>query len=711
MDFSRTFYRKNSTKNKLILSQNIFHNNFIRDNKSAKKLFYNTHNNINYKSLSSSPTNNSSNNCVTKNTLKSINKLISEKLEKSKNVKNKLKYFYKDEIKYKIRKSTKYKSLFEKTEISNSNYENIKTDLDEKIFNIKLRTRPKKINYYINTPNNTNNNININLLNYNSNISTKKELNKSGISYEIIKNNSKNKNINFNNNIDNINKEHYICTFYSKKDLKNKNINNIKEKIKEKNNNINIKNSKIISKEINNKIHPPYAIDFRDKNLIGFYSQTKDICYKKYFLFLQKNKLEVAKMKSDLINSLGDLDINKYMKFYQLFKPYNTNFERYVIFLKEKTYYEAKQKDKLKLIENELLDDIVILNKTLMNMHKTLKSYLSDKFFLLCVKNSTLDLEKFSKEYKTEFKIDLKNLETLKNYIKEISELNSEENILAKNKGSFNIKIKNNSNDKNNSFISKIHKIRENFELSFNHDVTGHKIFETEEEFLEGVNSSRQRIELLLKKGNLVEIELANLRDYISHNAVQIEKMQNNIIKRENIYNLFQQNIINVKKKNKLLLDYKKKIMKFKKYNISNKIVRKIKYIINNILETGDKSLKQFFTKKRKLKENPNIMLKDLENLIIFLINFKQEQKLHNYIEYSKVIKNMEKNKRIAVIEQRKEEFEKNAEKKMKEIIEKNMKVLLIKDKRTNVSYKPIKKNMNNITINDDDEKNEELFY
>ena len=31
------------------------------------------------------------------------------------------------------------------------------------------------------------------------------------------------------------------------------------------------------------------------------------------------------------------------------------------------------------------------------------------------------------------------------------------------------------------------------------------------------------------------------------------------------------------------------------------------------------------------------------------------------------------------------------------------MKVLLIKDKRTNVSYKPIKKNMNNITINDDD--------
>ena len=87
MDFSKTFYRKNSTKNKLILSQNIFHNNFIRDNKSSKKLFYNTHNNINYKSLSSSPTNNSSNNCVTKNTLKSIKKKIKMQIKRLKKIK------------------------------------------------------------------------------------------------------------------------------------------------------------------------------------------------------------------------------------------------------------------------------------------------------------------------------------------------------------------------------------------------------------------------------------------------------------------------------------------------------------------------------------------------------------------------------------------------------------------------------------------------
>ena len=125
-----------------------------------------------YKSLSSSPTNNSSKNCVTKDALKSINKLISEKLEKNRKLKLKLNSFYKEEIKFKIRKSNKYKSLFEKTEISNSNY-----DLEKKLINTKLSSNKKKNNnhYYINTTNANDTNINTFYLN-GSNISkTEKE--------------------------------------------------------------------------------------------------------------------------------------------------------------------------------------------------------------------------------------------------------------------------------------------------------------------------------------------------------------------------------------------------------------------------------------------------------------------------------------------------------------------------------------------------------
>ena len=79
-------------------------------------------------------------------------------------------------------------------------------------------------------------------------------------------------------------------------------------------------------------------------------------------------------------------------------------------------------------------------------MHKTLKSYLNDKYFLLCVKNATLDLKKFNKKHEKEFEMDLQNLETLKKYIQDISELASEENILLKNKNSHELNNNNNSN-------------------------------------------------------------------------------------------------------------------------------------------------------------------------------------------------------------------------------------------------------------------------
>ena len=145
MDFSRTFYSNNLSKNKLYLSQNIF-TNYTTENKSAKKIYY-TNNDIRYKSISTSPMNNTSENHITKNNLKSINKLISHKLDKSRMVKTQLNSFYKEEIKYKIRKSSKYKSLFEKTEITN-NFDNFQSSLDKKLINAKLKWNKKKYNFF-----------------------------------------------------------------------------------------------------------------------------------------------------------------------------------------------------------------------------------------------------------------------------------------------------------------------------------------------------------------------------------------------------------------------------------------------------------------------------------------------------------------------------------------------------------------------------------
>ena len=134
---------------------------------------------------------------------------------------------------------------------------------------------------------------------------------------------------------------------------------------------------------------------------------------------------------------------------------------------------------------------------------------------------------------------------------------------------------------------------------------------------------------------------------------------------------------------------------------------------LGNIISTGDKSLNQYFTKSKKLKDLPYEKIKSLENVIIFLINFKQEQKANNNIEYTKIIKIIEKNNRLSIIEQKKEEFKKRTENRMRQLIEKNLKIFLINDKRTNVRYHPFKKNKIELEDNDDkdDEKSIELVY
>ena len=114
----------------------------------------------------------------------------------------------------------------------------------------------------------------------------------------------------------------------------------------------------------------------------------------------------------------------------------------------------------------------------------------------------------------------------------------------------------------------------------------------------------------------------------------------------------------------------------------------------------------------KKNKENENLLLKNLENAIIYLINFKQEQKINNTYEYSKIIRIIEKNNRLTVIEQKKEEVKNKNENKLRKIIEKNLKMFVLSDKRTSVEYKPIKKLSDNLlNKNNDEEKSIDVFY
>ena len=77
-------------------------------------------------------------------------------------------------------------------------------------------------------------------------------------------------------------------------------------------------------------------------------------------------------------------------------------------------------------------------------------------------------------------------------------------------------------------------------------------------------------------------------------------------------------------------------------------------------------------------------------------------------------MKIIEKNNRLSVIEQKKEEVKIKNENKLKEIIQKNLKVFWNKDKRTCIDIKPLKKIKDdslNKNQNNDDEKSIDIFY
>ena len=444
---------------------------------------------------------------------------------------------------------------------------------------------------------------------------------------------------------------------------------------------------------------PPFQVKFREQNLLNFYSKIRDLIYRKYFLFLQKKNYERVKETSQFNKELHSMDIFKFIRFYKLFKPFNYYLEQYLIFLKNKIKLEYKQNEKMKILKNDLLTDVLISHKKLLKIHKRLKGYLNDKFVLLCVKNLTLNLESFGEKDKNEFEQDLKTFEILKNYINELSEINFQDFGSNKKKSTiatirqrtstnspnnrrnslFKKKTNRNSlNDKEKDIISILKNSRIHFPTK--------PVFGSISEFNEYINISRKNIESLLLKSNRINIETANLRDHYLQHEINKNIDQNKNTYTESDFDIIEQKLSLIKARNMQLNIYKKKLLKMKRIKII-RIIRKIKEIINTIFEQGNKNLTKLIIKKNIKK--PILALKELEKIINYLLEFKNYQKNNNKEEYNMVVKDIDKKKRLLIIKLTREENENKIEKKSKDLIEKEMKILNIKDRRTIINIKP----------------------
>ena len=775
MDFSKTFYNDKKFKSKIQLeSSKTKLNNLKNDDKLIKNHVYKP----NYKSLSIiNPKKTLSQNVITDKIIKKVNSLNINKSNKNREKTNNFINFHAQNIKLQLRKHNEYKSLFDKIDLSTpcesiflsnkSNKQNNKRLVNLKFKSNKNKLFSKFLQKYKNednlqTENNkkteisffnefNNKKINNNKL-FNDDISkthfstmyfSSTGINKSvekSIS-SIFKNNSetpgkqqinKDKNINENN----------IQILGEPKSENKININSFSK------NRINTINTYTYTnpnyKTESNEIYfpqkmksfltsldyikpPPFPMEVRKQNLLDFYSHTRDFIYKKYFLFLQRNKLRKKKETSQLNSELHNMDLLKFIHFYKLFKPYTKYLDLYILFLKETIKKENKENQRLLIIKNNLLSDVLISRKKLLKIHKRLKGYLNDKFLLLCVKNSSLNLELFEEKDKNEFQRDLKTFEILKNYINELSEINIKDlgNTIKKSLiNSKQTKLTNYSNNLRHSFRKKstLSNISSNSFTSTEKDIISilksskmiyraKPVFGNIDEFDDYMRKPRKKIGILVKESNKLEIETANLRDNFFQQLKDIDIANYNYAKNNDELNRLKQELLKIKNENIKLKLYKNSLLKMKKIKFNQRIAIKLKEIVNLIIQQNNKTLNKIINQKNI--ENPILALKEVENIIIFLLDFKQKQKITNRNEYNEVVKVVEKKKRLLIIKQKREEDENKLEKKSKELIEKDNKILIINNRKTNLRIIPpnfikmVKKEINS----DDDKDSVDITY
>jgi len=776
MNFSKTFYNNKKFQNKLQLefSKEKF-NHLKNDDILLKNHIYKQK----YKSLSIINSKKTlSQNVITNKIIKKVNSLNISKSNKNKEKENNFINFHRQTIKLQLRKHNEYKSLIDKIDLSSPSKsiflstKSSKTN-QKRLMNLKLKSNKNKFfslffEKYKNTGNEqTENNkkteisffkeFNNKKINNNNKIFNE-EISKTHFSTICFSSTGINKSVD--RSISRIYKNKNNCATPGKQTIdKDKNINNLQilgapkseKKIRTNtynNNPINTintytytnpnyktENSEIyLTKKMQSFITSlnyiksfPLPMEFRKKDLLDFHSHTRDFIYKKYFLFLQRNKLKKEKENNQFNSELRNMDLLKFIHFYKLFKPYNKYLDLYLLFLKEIIKKENKEKQRLVIIKNNLLSEVLVSRKRLLKIHKKLKGYLNDKFLLLCVKNSSLNLELFEEKDKNEFERDLKTFEILKNYINELSEININDlgNTIKKTlANSKQKKLTNYSNNLRHSYRKKttLSNISNSSFTSTEKDIVNilknsrmlyraKPVFESIDEFDDYMQKSRKKIGILLKESNNIEIETANLRDKFLQNLKDIDIDNYYFSKNTNELNRLNQELLKIKKENIKLKLYKKNLLKINKIKYKQVITEKLKEIINIIIQQNNKTLNKIINKENM--DKPILALKEIEKIIIFLLDFKQEQKIINRNEYNEVIKDVEKRKRLLIIKKKREEDKNKLEKKSKELIEKDAKILNISNRKTNIRIIPpnFNKMVKKETNSDDDKDSIDIAY
>ena len=637
--------------------------------------------------------------------------------------------FHSEIMKINLKENSKYSTLYKdsttytKTE---TKLPSLQKEKDKKIF--KLYMDPKSISNIINKSVNKKNKINyktifnnINSKKFNiSNLSSNENIPPSIKSFKLsvldkLKSNS-----------DDANLETQKSNTYNNSSLSNRN--NIKYNNTETINTFSSEIRNEFNKKFVSSLNPLYS-SLKKEFLSEFYKKTKDINYLKFILMKNKKDIEIEEERR--ISKMERLDQIYYsiQTLQKLFNKYFLAKYDYLNFLQKEISKETEKNETLKEQKITLTKEIYTIRHKTLRLENRFRLYLSDKFFLLSVKNHSFKLDKFDPEDKDDYINDLQKLEILNfmlkitskeyndndiekdriratkilkktdlfgiyttnsNNINNInnnnspSRNNSLKNYHRQNTINKNYNSKNNINNKNHPILalSKKRILKRNFEAKpiyedvyyFNKDLqeTTQKIQKSLEEY----NNNVKDLDTIKKNLIRTKKEMKDIREYEQH-------LRDEII-------LFRKELEKLKKLNNGLYNYRKYLKNIFILNLNTGVVfEKIKLILNNIEQSDDKDLLNFISKVFNDYNTYLITgldkLKLIEGVFQYLIDFKKAQKKSNNKDYLLIQAEIDNINRQKIFQKKQDSIKQKFETLIQKVIDKNKKIIFIP--RRNVNF------------------------
>ena len=390
--------------------------------------------------------------------------------------------------------------------------------------------------------------------------------------------------------------------------------------------------------------------------------KTKQMFYEKYCNKIQENLFKTITEEKKIAHELIDYEIYKFKKMNSLIESYIYNTDKYLIYLQEKIKKESNINLLLSEKKKEILYETYLLRFRFERLQKLYEKCIENKFFLLCVKNNTNNLEKFSEEDQNDYKKDCDSLKLIKNYNKIHRQLAKKKTLSVK------------GNVKRYSILEE--NIYNGIEIIRNPK----PIFSDPELFKNKLDTITHEIQNSIINYNEKNNILLNLRENFINKLKEIEKEETSSKYFEEEIQLAEKKLFELKIRNDYLKNYLKNIPKYTNNNLDSLLYKKIKEIHNKI----NKREKFINNKINELNENESTIsrLLDIENKINFLIDFKRKQEENNHENYILLKKTIEINNKI-------KDYHLAKLKKLNEIKQKEKKII---DKNNKIIFKPIKK-------------------